>query len=121
MTAGLDCSDKTQEDRVAEAEKHQAELLTRPRHERVAHIKPTAEGFIVAAEYQRDNGSLVSWLHNASMAEGVATAIYEMTEHHGYREHAVLRKATLLRVEAELALLTELRTLRNPPEPTEPD
>lgn len=121
MTVGLESNDKTHEDKVAEAEAHQAELLTRPRHESVATITPTAEGFIAAAEYQRDEGSLVSWLHNASLAEGVATAIYEMTEHHGHRECAVLRKAMLLRVEAELALLAELRTLRNPPEPTEAD
>ena len=121
MLAGLESNDKTPEERVAEAKKHQAELLARPRHPSVAHITPTPEAFMAAAEYHRNEGNLVCWLTNASMAKGIATALYEMTGHHGHREGALVHKAAVLRCEADLALVAELRVLHNPPEPTDAD
>ena len=110
MTAGLESNDKTHADKVTEAEEHQAELLTRSPHLSVAHLKLTGESFIMAIEYQRSEGNLVSWLHSASMAEGIATVLCEMTGHKGHREGAVLRKVKLLRVEAELALIKVMNT-----------
>lgn len=118
---GLESNDKTPEERVAEAKKHQAELLARPRHPSVENIKPTPEAFMAAAECRRGEGGLVSCLHCASMAEGIAMALYEMTGHHGHREGALVRAASALRGKAELALLSELRVLRNPSEPTDAD
>ncbi len=112
VTGGLSQSTLTPEEKITQIEKLYAERLSQPSHPSVAHITPTPESYIIAAEYQRDDKSLVSWLHNASMAEGIATALYEVTGRKGSRERAVLRKATHLRVEAELALLTELRELQ---------
>lgn len=109
---GLESNDKTPEERAEEAKKHQAELLARPRHQSVKHIKPTPEAFMAAAECRRGEGGTVSCLSNAGVAEGIAIAFYAMTDHHGHREGALVRKAAMLRGEAERALLSELRVLR---------
>jgi len=114
MSIELELDGKTHEARVAEVEKHHAEMLALPPHQNVAHIKSTSERFMLAAEYHRSEGSPVSWLHNASMAEGIAQALHSATGGEGLREGAMLRKATLLRIEAELALLAEIRTLQRP-------
>lgn len=109
---GLESTDKTPEERAEEAKKHQAELLARPRHPKVAHITPTPEAFMAAAECRRSEGGLVSCLHCASVAEGIAIALYEVTGHNGRREAALVRETARLRGKAERALLSELRELR---------
>ena len=51
-------TDKTHEDRVAERERQQDELLKLPPHASVAHIRPTADGYDLDAVSVSQLGSI---------------------------------------------------------------
>lgn len=81
---------------------------TPPAHPKVANVGIGAESFMAAARFQQENGNPVDALRLASVAEGIAMALEAVagvTE--GIRERQILREASALRVELQLA---ELKT-----------
>ena len=78
--------------------------------ESVAHLTPP-ENYLEAAKLRREEGGLVEALHCASVAEGIATTLAEITGVDGLREGIIRKKATKLRMELVIELVAKLREL----------